>query len=226
MTILILCATASEATEAKTTIFTFVDVILRLIPILVTIYIALRSNRAIDKRNDDTKTIAFLREGIELYSKLQIKISELNLVEDDYIFAMNEKNFEIFKNTRKELLNISEENKLWRYLQTQLYSNIKTYDVAPMVEQICNDTMQIIIDAQHQMKLNPDIKNDAFLRLVGTNIDGHFKGLDKVIIKNKNIILDELKSYYSTDDRKSTKDEILKNNAIHKIIIFMKNKKS
>ncbi|WP_277405480.1 hypothetical protein [Lacrimispora xylanisolvens] len=185
MTMLILCATASEATGAKTTIFTFVDVILRLIPILVTIYIALRSNSAIDKRNDDTKTIAFLREGIELYSKLQVKISELNLVEDDYIFAMNEQNFEIFKNTKKELLNISEESKLWQFLQTQLYSNIKTYDVAPMVDQICNDTMRIIIDAQHQMKLNPDIKNDAFLRLVGTNIDGHFKGLDKVIIKKK-----------------------------------------
>ena len=204
---LILCATASEATGAKITIFTLIDVILRLIPILVTIYIALRSNRAIDKRNNDTKTIAFLREGIELYSKLQVKISELNLIEDDYIFAMNEKNFEIFKNTRKELLIISDESKLWQYLQTQLYSNIKTYDVAPMVEQICNDTMRIIIDAQDQIKLNPDIKNDAFLRLVGINIDGHFKGLDKVIIKNKNIILDELKLYYSTDDRKSIKDK-------------------
>lgn len=222
---LILCATASEATGAKITIFTFIDVILRLIPILVTIYIALRSNRAIDKRNNDTKTIAFLREGIELYSKLQVKISELNLVEDDYIFAMNEKNYEIFKNTRKELLIISDESKLWQYLQTQLYSNIKTYDVAPMVEQICNDTMRIIIDAQDEIKLNPDIKNDAFLRLVGINIDGHFKGLDKVIIKNKNIILDELKLYYSTDDRKSIKYKILKNNVINKIGAFMKKSK-
>jgi len=210
--LLILSATVSETVSKKSVISTLWgmipylgDVLLRLIPPFVAIYIGVRNDYTSNKRTNDAKAIAFLENGVRLYSVFQLKISELSKREVEVIIFRNNEKLLEFEKSMFELHNAANECKMWQYLQLELFNEIKTFDISHDVSEECTRSKAIMCSASEEISKNSEkniiveIENNY-----SEKIENLFSELEKKVLINKDILIEELKKYYpiASEDRK------------------------
>lgn len=189
---LVLSATPNEAVNIKSdTIKYLID----LFPSFVAIMIAVVGNFVTNKRNEDAKTIAFLQEGIGLYSKLQVEINDLYINAISTISFLNQEKRKEYDKTELKVYHTSQQCKMWNDLQHILFKDnvLKDIDVTiecKKVSKKLNEIEQIIlIDIKH----TENVQNDMRTRLKKILKED----LNNEIHQNKKILIDELKKFYT-----------------------------